>query len=62
MQMKLDSSGNLYPAITTSKYPQIFRITVMMVTAVDPDFLKQAVRETLSFFSAFHVMIKKKCF
>lgn len=62
MQMKLDSSGNLYPAITTSKYPQIFRITVMMVTAVDPDFLKQAVRETLPFFSAFHVMIKKKCF
>ncbi|EET62972.1 hypothetical protein BRYFOR_05323 [Marvinbryantia formatexigens DSM 14469] len=60
--MKLDSSGNLYPAIATREYPQIYRISIALVTPVLPALLKQAVKETLPAFPAFHVCLKRERF
>lgn len=58
----LDSSANVYPAIATREYPQVYRLTVILVTKISPEYLKQAVRETLPFFPAFSVLLKKERF
>ena len=61
-QVRLDSSGNLYPAITTREHPQVYRLSIRLVTSIVPDLLKQAVKETLPAFPVFHVRMKRKRF
>lgn len=56
----LDSSGNIYPAIATREYPQIYRLTVILITGVFPDCLRQAVKETLPYFPVFSVLLKRE--
>lgn len=58
-RMRLDSSANIYPAIATSDYPQVYRLSISVITAVVPELLEQAVRETLPFFPAFHGRLKR---
>lgn len=60
--MRLDCSGNLYPAIATREHPQIYRVSVALATMVVPQFLKQAVKETLPHFPTFHVQMRKGFF
>ena len=60
--MRLDSSANIYPAIATTAYPQVYRLTVSMATAVVPGLLKAAVRDILPFFPEFCVSMARGTF
>ena len=58
----LDSSGNLYPAIATQEFPQVYRISIEMITRVDIERLRQAVMEILPKFPVFCQSLGRGCF
>lgn len=60
--LKLDNAGKIFPGQNTSKWSNIFRVTVVLKDAVDPDILSQAVRDTLPRFPCFDVRIRRGFF
>lgn len=52
-RLRLDTSANIYPAIATRQYPQVYRLSVLLLTRIDPVLLEHAVREVLPYFPVF---------
>lgn len=59
---KLDNAANIYPAITTKEYPQVYRVTAILIDDIDKKRLQRAVEETIPFFPSFCVRIRKGIF
>lgn len=59
---KLDNAALLYPAVATSRWCSIFRVSVELSAPVDPALLEEAVRQTLPRFPALKVRIRSGLF
>ena len=59
---KLDNAGKLYPAIRSSSWSSLFRMTVYLNEAVEPELLQKAVNDILPRFPTFSVQLRKGIF
>lgn len=55
----LDSTANAYPAITSREYPQVYRLTAIMATVIQPEHLRSAVWEALPQFPVFSSVLER---
>ena len=59
---KLDNAAKLYPAVATSRWSSIFRISSVLEETVDPDLLQTAVDHVLPRFPALKTCMRKGFF
>ncbi len=59
---RLDNAGKLYPAIKTSRWTSLFRVSIVLKDPIDPVSLQQAVNDILPRFPSFAVRIRKGIF
>ncbi len=59
---KLDNAGKVFPGQNTSKWSNIFRVSVTLTEAIDPTILEQALTMTLVRFPCFDVRIRRGLF
>lgn len=59
---KLDNAGKIFPGQNTSKWSNIFRITVILNEKIDPEILEQAVKDTMPRFPCFNVRMRSGFF
>lgn len=59
---KLDNAGKIFPGQSTSKWSNIFRLSVVLRETVDPVLLERAVVETLPRFPCFDVRLRRGFF
>lgn len=58
----LDNTAHIYPAISSKKDPNVYRISVELCEAIKPELLLAALKETLPSFKAFNVAITSTLF
>ena len=59
---RLDNAGILFPGQNTNKWSNIFRVSIELKEEIDPDILKQAVKNILPRFPSFNVRMRKGLF
>lgn len=59
---KLDNAAKLFPAITSTRSPNVFRFTAVLRDEVDPDVLKNAVEQALTIMPAFSLKLHRGFF
>lgn len=59
---KLDTAGNLYPAIERPSYPGMFRLSVTMKQETDRDLVEKAAKTTIKRFPGLRVKLKSGLF
>lgn len=59
---KLDNAGKVFPGQSTSKWSNIFRMSVILKEKIDPELLSRAVEMTLPRFPCFDVRLRKGLF
>ena len=59
---KLDNTANLFPVIAGRRTANVFRMTAVMHKEVVPEYLQQALEETLPAFAAFSVRLRHGLF
>ena len=59
---RLDNSAKIYPMMSNKKNQNIFRLTFFMKQEVEPEFLQQALEQTLERFPSFKVKLMKGLF
>lgn len=59
---KLDTAGNLYPAIESLKYTGIFRISAALKDEINPAVLQEAANRVIVRFPSMHVRMKRGLF
>lgn len=59
---KLDNAGKLYPAIATSTWSSIFRLSVVLKEQIDPELLQTAVDKVLPRFPTMAVRMRRGFF
>lgn len=59
---KLDNAGKLYPAIATSQWNSVFRVSVLLKERVAPEVLQTAVDRVLPRFPAMRVLMRRGFF
>ncbi len=59
---RLDNAGILFPGQNTSKWSNIFRVSVALKETVDPDILKQALENIMPRFPSLAVRMRKGLF
>lgn len=59
---KLDNAGKIFPGQSTSKWSNIFRMSVILKEKIDPELLSRAVEMTLPRFPCFDVRLRKGLF
>lgn len=59
---KLDNAGKVFPGQSTSKWSNIFRMSVILTEKVDPAVLERAVAATLPRFPCFNVRLRRGLF
>ena len=59
---RLDNSAKIFPISTGKKYSTVFRLSVLLKEKVEPNFLKEAVIQTLQKYKSFKVRMKKGFF
>lgn len=59
---KLDNAGKVFPGQSTSKWSNIFRMSVILKEKIDPELLSRAVEMTMPRFPCFDVRLRKGLF
>ena len=59
---KLDNTANLFPVIAGRRTANVFRMTAVMRDEVVPEYLQQALEQTLPAFAAFGVRLRHGLF
>lgn len=59
---RLDNAATIFPGQNTKSWSNIFRFSVQLKEAVDPDIIQQAVKDVLVRFPAFDVRIRRGLF
>lgn len=59
---KLDNAAKVFPGQNTSSWSNVFRISVTLTEAVDPDLLQQALEKTMPRFPTFDVRMRNGFF
>ena len=59
---RLDNSAKLFPIVANRKFSSIYRMSVVLTQNIEPEFLKQAIDQTLAIFTSFKVCLKKGFF
>ncbi len=59
---KLDNAAKLFPAITSTRSPNVFRFTAVLLDEVKPDVLKSAVEQALTIMPAFSLKLHRGLF
>lgn len=59
---KLDNAGKVFPGQNTSKWSNIFRVTVILKDEINPAVLEQAVNDALPRFPCFNVRMRRGFF
>lgn len=54
----LDTPSNIYPAIRTKKWNQVFRVSVVLKQDIQPEILSQAIADLKERFPTFYVQLK----
>jgi hypothetical protein len=60
--LKLDTAGNLYPAIESLRYPGMYRLNAVMHKPADPEKLTEATEAVLDRFPALKVRLRRGLF
>ncbi len=59
---KLDNAAKLFPAITSTRSPNVFRFTAVLRDEVEPDTLQRAVEQALTIMPAFSLKLHRGLF
>ena len=59
---KLDNAGKVFPGQSTSKWSNIFRMSVILKEKIDPELLARAVEMVMPRFPCFDVRLRKGMF
>ena len=59
---KLDNAAKLYPAVATSRWSSIFRMSAELTEPIVPELLQQAANKALSRFPSLKVRMRKGVF
>ena len=59
---KLDNTANIFPVISGRKLSSVYRVSACLIEDIDKEILQKALVETLPYFSAFKVRLKRGLF
>lgn len=59
---KLDNNANLFPVITSRKFSNVYRLSLMLEEEIVPELLQRALETVLPWFAAFRVQLRHGLF
>lgn len=59
---RLDNTANLFPVITSKRFSNVYRLSIILAEPIIPELLQQALNEVLPWFAAFRVRLRRGIF